>query len=360
MQIIIFEDEKVETLWPITLTRKASEIMIGGITLEKAVALVFGKNIEHKTWNREQNIEGWQAKSDKLYIKARAVPRIKSLLKIKALIKKGRKSGELELIDYPWEVVRWNEEILGENLLKVKSEKRKAKNKDVYFGKGVKAEKWVSFDTSQGPIIIGEGTVIKNFVHLEGPLYIGSGCLIREHTSLRGSSIGDASKIGGEVESSIIESYTNKQHSGFIGHSWIGSWINLGAGSSVSNLKNTYGQIRVVSEGKKIETGQQFLGCILGDWSKTAINTSILCGKIIGVSSHLYGIVSENVPSFTSWSQEKTKEFYLASALEVQRRMFLRRNKKQTKKDIWVLKRAYELTQEERRMAGVRDGRFEV
>ena len=145
---------------------------------------------------------------------------------------------------------------------------------------------------------------VADFTYLVGPVHVGARSRIIERASLKEHvCIGETCKIGGEVEASIIESYTNKQHHGFLGHSWVGSWVNLGAGTSNSDLKNTYGEVRLEYPHRRVETGMQFLGCIIGDYAKSAINTSIFTGKIIGVSSMLYGFVGSNVPSFCNYAR---------------------------------------------------------
>ena len=92
-------------------------------------------------------------------------------------------------------------------------------------------------------------------------------------------ALGHTTKIGGEIEASIVEPYTNKQHHGFLGHSYLGSWINLGAGTCNSDLKNTYGNVKMDYRGESVATGMQFVGCFMGDYAKTAINTGIFTGK---------------------------------------------------------------------------------
>ena len=141
-------------------------------------------------------------------------------------------------------------------------------------------------------------------------------------------SISHTCKIGGEVESTILEAYTNKQHHGFLGHSYLGSWINLGAGTCNSDLKNTYGMVNMQYESEKVATGMQFVGCIMGDYAKTAINTSIFTGKTIGTASMVYGFATTNVPSFVNYALTFDKVGYLPPEVIVttQKRMFSRRN----------------------------------
>ncbi|MCX7038784.1 MAG: glucose-1-phosphate thymidylyltransferase, partial [Spirochaetes bacterium] len=163
-------------------------------------------------------------------------------------------------------------------------------------------------------------------------------------------SIGERCKIGGEIEASVIEGYTNKQHHGFLGHSYVGSWVNLGAGTSNSDLKNTYGEVRLEFHHAKVDTGMQFLGAVIGDYAKSAINTSIFTGKIVGVSSMLYGFVGQNVPSFCNYARSfgQITECPVDQAVLIQKRMFARRGIAQSVEDVEVLKAAFELTRSER------------
>jgi glucose-1-phosphate thymidylyltransferase len=161
-------------------------------------------------------------------------------------------------------------------------------------------------------------------------------------------------KIGGEVEASIIEPYSNKQHHGFLGHSYLGSWINLGAGTCNSDLKNTYGKVKMDYRGESVATDMQFMGCIIGDYAKSAINTSIFTGKVIGACSMLYGFVTTNVPSFVNYARSFGQVTELPAEIMVatQQRMFARRQVEQRPVDIQLLHAMYDLTRPERQLAG--------
>ena len=163
-------------------------------------------------------------------------------------------------------------------------------------------------------------------------------------------SLGHTVKIGGEVEASVIEPYTNKQHHGFLGHSYLGSWINLGAGTCNSDLKNTYGTINIEYGETKIATGMQFLGCFIGDYSKSAINTSIFTGKVIGVCSMLYGFVTSNVPSFVNYARLFGQTALLPAdvMISTQARMFARRNVTQRECDKQLILDMYAQSEAER------------
>ncbi len=235
----------------------------------------------------------------------------------------------------------------------MQNEKSKFKNyektKGVYVGQKTEIEQYVIFDTKQGDVVIDEGAHIYPFSYIEGPCYIGAYTEIKPHAQIRkNTSIGHNCKIGGEVSGSIFQPYTNKSHHGFVGDSYIGSWVNLGAGTSTSNLKNTYGPVRVEYHGEKIDTGMQFLGCIMGDYVKTAINTSIYTGKIIGVYAQLFGCVTENIGSFVMDAREGKKVFELEAAIRAQKRMFERRGIEQRSVDRAFLQKVFDETRHER------------
>lgn len=257
------------------------------------------------------------------------------------------------LINYPFDIIRYNEKYFGENIEEL-SKNYRQKFPGVFVGENVKIHPTVCMDTEDGMIIIDDNTSIGPFVYLKGPLYIGKKCRIIERTSVKEMChISHTCKVGGEVECSIMEPYSNKQHHGFLGHSWVGSWVNMGAGTSTSDLKNTYGEIAVEYQGKKVPTGMQFLGSIIGDYSKTAINTSIFTGKIIGVASYVYGFVTTNVPSFCNYARTfgQMTEHYLPAVVRTQQRMFARRGIKQTRLHIKLLEDIYRITRDERIMS---------
>ena len=227
--------------------------------------------------------------------------------------------------------------------------------KGVYFGKNIVVEPNVFFDTSNGTILIEDNTKIKANSVLRGPLLIGKNCVINSFCEISCSRIGDVCKIGGEVEHTIIQNYSNKQHYGFLGHSYIGSWVNIGAGTSVSNLKNTYTMIRM----QGIDTGMQFLGCIMEDCVKTALNTSIFCGKVIGQGAHLYGTVTQDVPAFTSHvSVGNLYELPLDIAIKIQKVMTARRDIKFTEKDEKDFRKLFLETAKDRKLAKVKKGKL--
>jgi UDP-N-acetylglucosamine diphosphorylase / glucose-1-phosphate thymidylyltransferase / UDP-N-acetylgalactosamine diphosphorylase / glucosamine-1-phosphate N-acetyltransferase / galactosamine-1-phosphate N-acetyltransferase len=169
-------------------------------------------------------------------------------------------------------------------------------------------------DATAGPILIGRRASIQAFTRLAGPCFIGEGSTITGG-DIRGSSIGPVCKVRGELSSSIFLGYGNKGHDGFVGHSLIGEWVNLGAGTTTSNLKNTYGPVSVHTPAGVRETGMQFLGTLFGDHAKTGIGLRLTTGTIVGAGANIYGAAMppKLVPPFAwgdaapyaSWDIEK-------------------------------------------------------
>jgi len=156
-------------------------------------------------------------------------------------------------------------------------------------------------DTRNGPVVIDRGAAVHAFSRLEGPCYIGPESWILA-AKLRGGTIGPKCRIGGEVEASIVHGYGNKYHDGFLGHSYVGEWVNLAAGTQTSDLRNDYGPIRVTVNGVKVPTGRTKVGSFFGDHTKTGLNTLLNCGSAVGAFCNLLptgSYLPTTVPSFT-------------------------------------------------------------
>jgi UDP-N-acetylglucosamine diphosphorylase / glucose-1-phosphate thymidylyltransferase / UDP-N-acetylgalactosamine diphosphorylase / glucosamine-1-phosphate N-acetyltransferase / galactosamine-1-phosphate N-acetyltransferase len=261
----------------------------------------------------------------------------------------------LKTMRYPHDVVRANMENIRENLeYRIASGNYQQLQDGVFIAEGAKLGAHVVTQPGDGPIVLDEKASIGPFCLLRGPLYIGKGTRVIEHAAIKdGVSIGHTCKIGGEVEAAVVEPYSNKQHHGFLGHAYLGSWINLGAGTCNSDLKNTYGVVNMDYRGGKVATGMQFVGMMMGDYSKSAINTGVFTGKTVGVCSMLYGFVTSNVPSFVNYARlfGQVTELPPEVMISTQQRMFARRNVVQRPCDIQLIHDLYELTREERQMA---------
>jgi glucose-1-phosphate thymidylyltransferase len=266
-----------------------------------------------------------------------------------------RSAEHWQIFDDPHDVVRYHAEHMAENLAARLTDGYVQPRDGFYTAENVTVGEHVVVDARRGPVFIEHDAAIGPFTLLRGPLLIGAGARINEHSALKdGTCIGHTCKVGGEVECSTLEPYSNKQHHGFLGHSHVGSWVNLGAGTSNSDLKNTYGQVNMQYHGEKVATGMQFLGCMIGDYAKTAINTSIFTGKIIGACSMVYGFVTGNVPSFVNYARSfgQVTEAPVEVMIATQKRMFERRGKTQSQGDVELLRQMYELTRAERENFG--------
>lgn len=262
---------------------------------------------------------------------------------------------KLRLFEYPHDVVRENLNAFTENInFRVAQEGYREIADGVFVQGEVTISEFVVTNTQAGPILIDEGSVIGPFCFLRGPIHIGRNCRINEHAAIKDKvSMGHTIKMGGEIEGSVIEAYSNKQHHGFLGHSYLGSWVNLGAGTCNSDLKNTYGEVKMEYGGVRVSTGMQFVGCIMGDYAKSAINTSIFTGKTVGAGSMLYGFVTTNVPSFVNYARSfgQITESPAAILELTQKRMFDRRNVDQRSADIQLIYDMYQLTTSERQLS---------
>ena len=294
-------------------------------------------------------------------------------LTLKKLKKKcdALEASNLPLLTYPWEFVNKNAELIKKDYMVLAKKEGEGtvdkratvygNKKDVYVGKGTYIEANVTLDSRDGPIFIGNETTVHSGSRISGPTYIGDKTIIPSGLIREGCSIGHVCRVGGELEETIIQGYTNKYHTGFIGHAYIGEWVNLGAATTNSDLKNTYGRVHVRARKKKMDTGQTKVGCFIGDHAKTSIGTQIYTGRKIGVASHVHGFVLKDVPSFTIWSESfrsKPVELYLESAIETQKRVLSRRSVRQTTEDIELLKKLFKITAQERKKAGVVTKRF--
>lgn len=190
---------------------------------------------------------------------------------------------------------------------------------------GAAVEPGVVFDTRGGAIVLTEGSGVRSGTRLEGPLYLGPGTHVLGG-QIRHSAIGPACRVHGEVAHVVMLGYSNKSHDGFVGHSVLGHWVNLGAGTITSNLKNTYGPIRLeLPEGRR-DTGRQFLGSLIGDHVKTAIGTRLDTGTVIGAGANLFGPgpVPRYVPPF-AWGGAGPARLELDGFLRIAGRVLPRR-----------------------------------
>ncbi len=214
----------------------------------------------------------------------------------------------------------------------------------IYLGENVKIAPGVVLDASRGPIIIDDNADVMPNAVILGPCYIGRNTIIKIGAKIyQNCSLGEYSKIGGELEATIVQAYSNKQHEGFLGHSYICEWVNLGADTNNSDLKNTYSNIIMRLPNKRIATDRMFIGLLAGDHTKAAINTQFTTGTVTGISCNLFdsGFLPSLIPSFAWGGATGDKRYRLDDALRTAEVVMQRRNKTLLPEEIELIRRAY-------------------
>lgn len=226
---------------------------------------------------------------------------------------------------------------------------------NIHIAEGAIVMPGVVIDASRGPVMIDRNATVYPNAVLEGPVYIGEGTKVKSCAMIyEGASIGKICKVGGEIEESIILPYTNKQHQGFLGHAYLGSWVNIGADTNNSDLKNNYGTVKITVNGEQVDSGMQFLGLIMGDHSKTAINTMFNTGTVVGFSSNIFGagFPDKYIPSFAWGGVDSFTTYDIEKSIETAKRVVARRGRTISSQEEYLFRKVFELTQKQRRKLG--------
>jgi UDP-N-acetylglucosamine diphosphorylase/glucosamine-1-phosphate N-acetyltransferase len=372
---ILLDHPKVHSdLKPLTITRAICDLRIGITTILEKWELMLGHTCDVHTMDYLQPLYPFTFSSDSIFIFAHFIPNevviksIKSLPTNSALYfediviafrsDKNKFSEDLQklyisakpiAINFPWDIFTHNASVLEQDFSLI-TLGRVSKKIDIHskiIGDPsrlfIEPDAIVNasiFNTTMGSIYIGkEAEVMENTV-IRGGFALCEHAQTKLSTKVYGATtIGPYSKIGGEVSNSILIGYSNKGHDGFLGNSVLGEWCNLGADTNNSNLKNNYSNVSCYNytEQKEISTNLQFCGLIMGDHSKSGINTMFNTGTVCGVSSNIFGagFPSKHIPSF-SWGEKDTYEF--DKAIDVAQKVMARRNIKLSHEQIEVLK----------------------
>jgi UDP-N-acetylglucosamine diphosphorylase/glucosamine-1-phosphate N-acetyltransferase len=220
------------------------------------------------------------------------------------------------MIDHPWDLVERNADLLRHDLTRRAAQAGRSyrpanltvvgPSDQVLVEPTARIDPLAVADTTYGPVIIDRAAVIHPFSRLEGPCYIGPQSVILGAKIRGGTTIGPRCRVGGEVEASILHGHTNKYHDGFLGHSYLGEWVNLAAGVQVSDLRNDYQTISVTIGGQRVQTGLTKVGAFLGDHTKLGLNTLLNTGTVAGAFCNLLPsgtLLPRVIPSFcTFWN----------------------------------------------------------
>ncbi|MFQ3631375.1 GlmU family protein [Roseiflexus sp.] len=282
---------------------------------------------------------------------------------------------ETRLLTFPWDLIAVNgEQVVRDVPLLVEQEEWcsaadrpldhpsivVSNPKQVFIHRDARLEPPLALDARDGPIVI-DAARIEPFSFIQGPAFIGASSLIASARIRGETSIGPVCRIGGEVEASIIQGYSNKHHDGFLGHSYLGEWVNIGAMTTNSDLKNTYGSIRMVIEGfGQIDSGILKLGCFLADHVKLGIGVHLNGGAVVGTGSNIFGVhfAPKTIPPFT-WGGEVFREYRIQSMIEVARKVMARRKVNLSADQEEVLRVVFAMTRGDRARLDHGDGRDE-
>ena len=238
-------------------------------------------------------------------------------------------------IDHVWDYVGRLPHMLTMDLGELSASMRPWKGEDgiavigqhgVFAEADAVVEPHVLFDTSAGPVLLERGATVQAFTRLVGPCIVGEESVVGVD-KITGCSIGEHCKIHGELSVTIVLGHSNKSHDGFVGHSYIGRWVNLGAGTITSNLKNTYGTVQMWTPDGERDSGLQFLGTMFGDHVKTGIGTTLNTGTVIGAGANIWGteVPPKAIPPFAWGDHSPYSTYRLAKFLDVAERMMERR-----------------------------------
>jgi UDP-N-acetylglucosamine diphosphorylase/glucosamine-1-phosphate N-acetyltransferase len=265
--------------------------------------------------------------------------------------------GECMRVEHTWDIFSKNDAAIREDF-ELLTEGRKSQpipksvntiaKENIFIEEGAKLE-FVTLNASTGPIYIGRNSEIMEGSVIRGPFALCEGAGVKLATKVYGATtVGPYSKIGGEVNNSVLFGYSNKGHDGFLGNSVLGEWCNIGADSNNSNLKNNYEEVKLWSyETESFEkTGLQFCGLMMGDHSKCGINTMFNTGTVVGVSANIFGagFPRNFVPSF-SWGGAAGFTVYMTrKAFETARLVMSRRGVDFDEKEVAILQHVFEET----------------
>ena len=282
--------------------------------------------------------------------------------KIEHKVKSEYNSTFLQL-NFPWDIFRINAEAIEADFDLITKGRNSAHlsasntvlpyNKDrIFLEEGAKVEATV-LNASNGSIYIGKNAEIMEGCLIRGGFSLGESAQLKMGAKIYGATtIGPGCRVGGEVNNSVLMENSNKAHDGFLGNSVVGEWCNLGADTNNSNLKNNYGEVKVFSEhkGELINTGLQFCGLIIGDHSKSGINTMFNTGTIVGVNANIFGgdFPSKHVPSFSWGGKSGLETFDLEKSFEVSERVMSRRNKTFSENDKSIMRHIFQITEKYR------------
>jgi len=358
MNIILFDTEDRKRLFPLTATRAVADIRMGILTIKERWEKMTGSKVFVLTDKYLQSLYETISPGDYVFVDARIFPSAELVQKIidlpdkepmtddngliagkasidslpglkelSALFKKTSTITSVRRLTFPHEVFQWNQEMIQLDFrLVTKGRTSNSHNESVnvinsskiFIEDGADIS-FTNLNASSGPIYIGKNATVMEGSFIRGPLALGEGAVLKMGSKIYGATtIGPYCTVAGEVKNSVITGYSNKGHEGYLGDSVIGEWCNLGAGTSNSNVKNTGGEVKTWNyyEDSFVAAGNK-CGVIMGDYSRTSINTSINTGTIIGVCCNVFGegLTPKLIPDF-SWGAKEPRRYEFEKAIK--------------------------------------------
>ena len=369
MNYILFDDHSWNNLLPLTFTKPVSYIRIGILTIAEKWEKYLNTTVSYQTQTYLAQKYKINLVSDSLFINGKICPTPELVAQITELkLNSGIKNGEtlvayrssentsLDIVkalassteinsnyisvNNVWDIFSKNGEAIKQDfelLTKGRISKPLSNTntvigdaKFIFLEEGAVVEAAI-LNAKSGPIYIGKVAEIMEGSVIRGPFSLGEYSALKLSTKVYGpTTIGPHSKVGGEINNSVIFGFSNKAHDGFLGNSVIGEWCNLGADTNNSNLKNNYGNVKLYNyaHDKMVDTGLQFCGLIMGDHSKCGINTMFNTGTVVGVGANIFGggFPPTHISSF-SWGGAENMEVYkFDKMIETANRVYVRRN----------------------------------
>ena len=391
MNIILFDNEVRSQLLPLTYTRPVCELRVGILTIREKwerwlngkisyitqdylvekYPIVYGEvNIvingsvmpspQLCTLINEMDFNQAYLKGDELIVAKLDEEQFEKLIHDEDITEiRGVDIEDTEFlkINHPWDIFQLNHAAIEQDfelLTKGRtSQPLSPTNKSIgteriFIEEGAEVE-CATLNAQTGPIYIGKNATVLEGSLIRGPLAMGEGSVLKMGAKIYGATtLGPYSKVGGEVKNVVFQGYSNKGHEGYLGNSVIGEWCNLGADTNSSNMKNDYGEVKLWSylHERFTKTGLQFCGLIMGDHSKTAINTMFNTGTVVGVCSNIFGegFPRNFIPSYSWGGKNGFQEFRAEKAFNMMERMMGRRNIDFTTEDRLIMLRIFEDT----------------
>ena len=390
MNYILFDGPFRTQLLPFTYTRPVADIRCGILTIREKWEKYLGQ--ETSTSTEEYLSERWPLveQENNIWINGSVQPTENLSNSVKALkenqviiynetvlaysLAKGQKpdfenfesiqfeDDDLLIIEHSWDIFSKNHRAIADDFEFITRGRESqpipknvvAFNEDHIFIEEGANLPLCSLNATDGPIYIGKDSKIMEGSMIRGPFALCEGATISMGSKiLGGTTVGPFCKVGGEVNNSVLFSYSNKGHEGFLGNSVLGEWCNIGADTNTSNLKNNYAEVRLWDYNTEgfARTGLQFCGLMMGDHSKCGINTMFNTGTVVGVSANIFGsgFPRNFIPSF-SWGGSSGMSTYRTNrAFETAKAMMVRRNVEFSEQDASILEHVFELTSKFRR-----------